>query len=62
MVLWLFCSFYENYIKNNFTDKIDKKIYCSNFDLFDFTYGKNVSVLSRLRFKLKSVVPPDSNM
>lgn len=57
-----FCSFYKNYIGNNFTDKADKKISCSNFDLFDFTYGKNVSVLTRLRFKLKYDIQPDSNM
>lgn len=64
--IMVFCSFYENYIGNNFTDRIDKKITCSNYDLFDFTYGKNVSVLTRLRFKLKldvnSSLSPDNNM
>lgn len=51
----VFCSFYENYINNRFIDK-NKKISRSKMNYFDFTYGKNVSVLSSLRFKLKKDV------
>lgn len=55
-----FCSFYQNYINCDFTNKKEKKTFKSNIDLYDFTYGKNVSVLTRLRFKLKKDVVEDN--
>ena len=51
-----FCSFYENYVGDNFTNCKEKSIAKSNTDLFDYIYGKNSTILTKLRFKLKKDV------
>lgn len=51
-----FCSFYQNYVGDDFTDAKDKSIAKSNTDLFDYIYGKNSTILTKLRFKLKKDV------
>lgn len=62
-----FCSFYQNYNTRakNFIDSKDRGFKKSQTDLFDYVYcGGNgeTSVLTKLRFRLKSDVPPDTNL
>jgi hypothetical protein len=57
-----FCSFYQNFVDNNFTNGKEKSISKSNVDLFDYTYGKNSTILTRLRFKLKKDVQANLNL
>ncbi len=51
-----FCSFYEGYTS---TDKFSNNFTQSETDLWDFCY-KETSVLTKLRFRLKSCVQDDS--
>lgn len=60
--LMAFCSFYQNFVGNNFTNGKEKSISKSNVDLFDYTYGKNSTILTRLRFKLKKDVSSNLNL
>lgn len=60
--LLAFCSFYQNYVGDNFTDVKNKSIAKSNTDLFDYTYGKNSTILTKLRFKLKKDVHTNLNL
>ena len=39
----------------------NKKIVNSSTDLFDYVYGKNVTILTKLRFRLKSDVEKSNN-
>ena len=56
-----FCSFYQNYKDDDFTDRELKKIKKSQNDIFDYVYGNsNTSVLTKLRFRLKSDVENNS--
>lgn len=48
-----FCTFYENYVNDEFTDHKTKQIKKTN--TFDHCYG-DTSVLTKLRFKLKNSV------
>lgn len=53
-----FCSFYQGYGGKEFNSKYKK----SSVDAFDYVYGSsNTSVLTRLRFRLKSDVPNADN-
>jgi hypothetical protein len=62
-----FCSFYQNYNMKtkNFIDSKDRGFKKSQTNLFDYVYcGGNgeTSVLTKLRFRLKSDVLPDTNL
>lgn len=48
-----FCTFYENYDGDTFTDANEKGWKRSDEDRYDWGYGKGVSILTRLKFQLK---------
>lgn len=57
-----FCSFYQNFVGDDFTNCKEKSIVKSNKDLFDYIYGKNSTILTKLRFKLKKDVMSNFNL
>lgn len=57
--LMAFCTFYENYEHGTFTDAIKKKFSKSTFDEYDYCY-KNISVLTKMRFRLKNDIMSDN--
>lgn len=59
--LMAFCSFYDNYENNNFIGDKFKKFKKSLNDNFDYVNKGNVSMLTKLRFRLKSCVNNDNN-
>jgi hypothetical protein len=60
--LMAFCSFYQNYNGLDFTDLAEKKFKKSPTDLFDYVYGDKTSVLTKLRFRLKTDVENLNNI
>lgn len=48
-----FCSFYKDYLNDNFNDNKLKLVNKSIDDPYDYSYNKNASVLTKLRFRLK---------
>lgn len=55
--LMAFCTFYKGFNSSGFTDL--NKVKRSTTDLFDYCYGES-SVLTKLRFRLKSCVKNDT--
>lgn len=55
-----FCTFYENYYEGTFNDMKIKKFNKSSTDSYDYCYN-NISVLTRMRFRLKKDVD-DNNL
>ena len=53
--LMAFCTFYKNYSNDKFNDGKSKHIKKSTQDFFDWCYN-DVSVLTRIRFRLKKMV------
>lgn len=49
-----FCSFYDNYHNKKFNDNTDPDIKRSKDDIYDYRYKHNTTILTRLRFRLKS--------
>lgn len=60
--LMAFCSFYQNYNGINFVLDEKSKVKKSQTDLFDYVYGGGeTTVLTKLRFRLKSDVNIDTD-